>query len=244
MTQWMRGCDADYGAATVRGGPFDDVTIASVNMLFGPRTPIEVSPGVFTGWIDPATGQRVDYHYGLDLGAPEGTPLVALGYGKVIWKTPTPDPSFGNAIKCEYPGDDGYTYAAIYMHMRDDALVAVGDAVTPGQVVGYVGTTGASTGPHLHMATYRNDYVIDPLSLLVEANPVGHVPPMPAVPVVYPVPDVQWVAEGWGRATNAEGWEHAYTMKARIVKEDAYIGLVRTKREDGWDYFDLLIQDY
>lgn len=175
---WMRGCDADYGSSTVTGGPFPDDTVAPISMLFGPRAPIEYAPGQFTGWIDQATGQRVDYHYGIDIAPPAGTPLVALGYGKVT-QVIVGDPSFGNAVKCEYAGDDGHTYAAMYLHMADRALVTVGDTVAPGQVLGYVGTTGASSGPHLHMQVWRNDFILDPLALLVEANPLGFVPPPP-----------------------------------------------------------------
>jgi murein DD-endopeptidase MepM/ murein hydrolase activator NlpD len=246
MPDWIRGCDADFGNSLVTGGTFPDDVTATITFLFGPRAPLETSPGVWTGWVDPATGQRVDFHYGLDLAVTEGTPLLALGYG-IVTNVILNDRSFGNAVECAYDGDDGHRYRAMYLHMRDASLVAIGDRVTPGQTVGYVGTTGASTGPHLHMQVWRDDYTIDPLSLLVAANPVGFVPPSsfaPPPPVVYPVPDVQWVAQGWG-AEGASPWEHRYPLRAKTVKPGALINLVRDGRDaDGWELFHLEVEDY
>lgn len=241
---WMRGCAVDVAARTITGGPFADGVTATISMLYGPRAPIEVAPGVFTGWIDPATGQRVDYHYGFDsyTAMGQGEPLLALGYGKVT-RVIVGDPSFGNAVECEYQGEDA-VYRSLYLHLRDVPPVRVGDAVTPGQVVGYLGTTGASTGPHLHMAMYRNDNIIDPLSELAQAHAVGYVPQAPPAAPVYPVPDVQWVPQGWGREGDAP-WAHLYSMKARTTLAGANIQLIRTGRDlDGFETFDLRIEDY
>ncbi len=80
---WQRGCDAEMTGSTVTGGPYPDDVTATITMLFGPRAPVEVRPGVFTGWRDPATGLQVDYHYGVDIDGdvPGGPPVPLLALG-------------------------------------------------------------------------------------------------------------------------------------------------------------------
>lgn len=239
MSEWMRGCEVDYGSSTVTGGPFPDDTVAPISMLFGPRAPIEYAPGQFTGWTDPATGQRVDYHYGIDIAPPAGTPLVALGYGKVT-QVIVGDSSFGNAVKCEYTADDG-TYAAMYLHMTDRALATVGDTVTPGQVLGYVGTTGASSGPHLHMQVWRDDYTIDPMVVLVGANAVGHVPPAPAPPPgAAPVPMSSFNYLGKG----PEWWMYDYELRLMTVQPAPNLTTVYMGRQGTDEVWRIRVEDW
>ena len=188
MVDWLRGCTVDTAANTIAGGPYPGGVSATITMYFGPRQPIEYEPGKWTGWVDPNTGQRVDFHYGFDSVPPVGSDdLVALGHGTVT-RVIVGDPSFGNAVECSYVGDDGHTYRALYLHLATQANVNVGDTVTPGQVLGPIGSTGASTGRHLHLQMWRDDYTIDPLSELHLANPVGFVPapigPPPGLPVL------------------------------------------------------------
>ncbi len=90
----------------------------------------------------PVTG-RHRQHQGLDLAAPEGTPVHAARAGVVVFSGQRGD--YGNLVVVEHP-DGSTTY---YGHCRD-LLVSQGDRVNAGQVLATVGSTGLSTGPHLH----------------------------------------------------------------------------------------------
>ncbi|MGE0179683.1 MAG: M23 family metallopeptidase [Sphingomonas sp.] len=98
------------------------------------------------------------FHRGLDMGAPSGTPIVAAIDGTVAragWAG-----GYGNQVRLSHNGGLGTSYS----HMSRIA-VAPGARVRQGQVIGYVGSTGLSTGPHLHYEMYRNGQVIDPRSV-------------------------------------------------------------------------------
>ncbi|WP_243174913.1 M23 family metallopeptidase [Desulfofundulus sp. TPOSR] len=97
-------------------------------------------------------------HMGIDLACPEGTPVVAVAAGRVRLST---SPAGGNEIWLY--GEDGRTY--YYAHLSG-YHVADGETVSPGQVIGYVGSTGRSTGPHLHFGVMVNGRWVDPLPLL------------------------------------------------------------------------------
>lgn len=93
-------------------------------------------------------------HYGVDLSCNEGEPIYASRSGVVI-VTDYEEGGAGNYVYINH--GDGYT--SIYMHMTY-YIVSPGDYVTQGDVIGYVGSTGASTGPHLHFGiTYNGTYV-------------------------------------------------------------------------------------
>ncbi len=99
-------------------------------------------------------------HTGVDYAAPSGTPVVALGDGVVThrgWAG-----GGGNTIKIKHPGN----YVTSYMHLRGYAKgISVGTRVSRGQLIGYVGSTGLSTGPHLDFRVYKNGKPIDPLKM-------------------------------------------------------------------------------
>lgn len=99
-------------------------------------------------------------HTGVDYAAPSGTPVVALGDGVVThrgWAG-----GGGNTIKIKHPGN----YVTSYMHLRGYAKgIVKGSRVTRGQLIGYVGSTGLSTGPHLDFRVYKNGRPIDPLKM-------------------------------------------------------------------------------
>lgn len=99
-------------------------------------------------------------HTGVDYAAPSGTPVVALGDGMVThrgWAG-----GGGNTIKIKHPGN----YVTSYMHLKGYAKgISVGTRVTRGQLIGYVGSTGLSTGPHLDFRVYKNGKPIDPLKM-------------------------------------------------------------------------------
>lgn len=88
---------------------------------------------------------RVTSHKGIDFAAPTGTPIKAAGSGRVQHRGTLG--GYGNAIILAHPG----SVTTLYAHMsRFSPGLSVGDKVTQGQVIGYVGSTGLSTGPHLH----------------------------------------------------------------------------------------------
>lgn len=117
--------------------------------------------------IHPITGKET-MHTGIDFAALEGTPVYAIDDGKVTVSQYSS--SAGNY--CTISHIDG-TITSTYMHMLSLPEVKVGDSVARGQIIGYVGSTGNSTGNHLHFAVKRNGAYIDPRSILTipPANP-------------------------------------------------------------------------
>ena len=115
------------------------------------------NPGSAYGWrMHPILGE-MRFHSGEDIGAPSGTPILAADGGSVIlagWNG-----GYGNCVMISH-GDGRVT---LYGHMSSIA-VSYGQAVTQGQVIGYVGSTGLSTGPHLHFETHVNGATTDPKS--------------------------------------------------------------------------------
>ena len=101
-------------------------------------------------------------HRGTDIPAPEGTPILAAHSGTVLvsgWND-----SYGNQVLL----DNGAGLSTRYAHMTQTAVTA-GEAVTAGQVIGYVGSTGDSTGNHLHFEVMQGG---------VRVNPTGFIDPM------------------------------------------------------------------
>ena len=95
-------------------------------------------------------------HYGVDLGAEEGKPIVATRSG-IVTTTDYEDDGAGFYVNINHL--DGF--ASRYMHMTH-YIVSPGESVAAGQVIGYVGSTGASTGPHLHFGIYYNGVAVNP----------------------------------------------------------------------------------
>jgi len=95
-------------------------------------------------------------HTGIDLAAPYGTPLTAADKGQVIW-VGWDWSGLGWAVKINH----GDYIATIYGHL-DHFVVKVGQNVTAGQVIGYEGSTGASTGPHVHFMVLVRNIWVDP----------------------------------------------------------------------------------
>ena len=99
-------------------------------------------------------------HKGIDFAAPSGTPIYAAGGGRVV--AAGRNGGYGNYIRVRHSGE----YSTAYAHLSRFAKgVKAGQRVRQGQVIGYVGTTGRSTGPHLHYEVLRNDQQINPLEI-------------------------------------------------------------------------------
>lgn len=97
-------------------------------------------------------------HTGIDLAAPYGTPVMAADSGQVIW-TGWDWSGLGWAVKINH----GHYLATIYGHMQR-FIVKVGENVTKGDIIGYEGSTGASTGPHVHFMVLYNNMWVNPLN--------------------------------------------------------------------------------
>ena len=99
-------------------------------------------------------------HNGTDFAAPTGTPIMAAGNGVV--ERANRFGSFGNYIRIRHA--NGYQTA--YAHLNGFARnIRAGSRVTQGQTIGYVGTTGRSTGPHLHYEVHHNGNPVNPMTL-------------------------------------------------------------------------------
>ena len=109
-------------------------------------------------------------HLGVDYAAPAGTPVHSVANGTVIAKG-WDRRGGGNYVKIKH----NKTYSTTYMHLKGFAIgISVGTKVSQGQLIGYVGSTGLATGPHLDFRLYRNGVAINPLSMPMEpVNPIS-----------------------------------------------------------------------
>ena len=141
-----------------------------VAWVYGIITPRWLGDGAFfqpnNGKVFPNFGQRRIYndvpsstHAGVDIAAPQGDPILAANAGKVVLANPLY--LSGNSVII----DHGLGVFSFYGHMSK-ILVQRGQAVGKGDIIGKCGTTGRSTGPHLHWAVRIFDSRVDPFSLL------------------------------------------------------------------------------
>jgi len=107
----------------------------------------------------PAPKQRYRAHMGIDYSAPIGTPVFSVANGRVAHIGYSG--AFGNLIVLEHPGN----YHTYYAHLSNyNVELAPGNEVRRGLEIGYVGSTGRSTGPHLHFELRKNGVYVDPYS--------------------------------------------------------------------------------
>lgn len=100
----------------------------------------------------------VKFHAGMDFTAPRGTPIYATGNGKVI-QANSKSSGYGKIVKI----DHGYNYVTFYAHMSK-MNVKIGQKVKRGDVIGYVGNTGLSNGPHCHYEVRKNGNPVNPVN--------------------------------------------------------------------------------
>ena len=116
--------------------------------------------GVLTSTFGPRKHpilKAVRIHKGVDWAAPVGTPIVAAFDGEIVFQGD--GSGYGNLVRISHPDGRETRYA----HMQRFATAGVGTFVKAGDTIGYVGTTGLSTGPHLHFEVYQGGEAIDPL---------------------------------------------------------------------------------
>ncbi len=132
-----------------------------------------IIPPVFAGRLTSPAGCRFHpikktytNHKGLDIAGNDGAKLVASGPGTISWKINRGDPTTGYGYYAIITHNSDWS--SIYAHMPVYAykMVPDGSKVVQGQVIGYVGNSGASTGPHLHFEIKHKGKQVDPLRLL------------------------------------------------------------------------------
>ena len=106
----------------------------------------------------PVTGQW-KFHNGVDLANSKGTPIRAARSGKVTVAT------YGGTYGYYVTINHGDGYSSLYAHMTH-YIVSKGDTVSKGQVIGYMGSTGRSTGPHLHFSIFYNGSTVNPMNYI------------------------------------------------------------------------------
>ncbi|MBK8161940.1 MAG: M23 family metallopeptidase [Gammaproteobacteria bacterium] len=122
------------------------------------------------GWIssyfgmrtDPFTGRR-EYHKGIDFAGKEGTEIQAVAAGLVTWSADRH--GYGQMVEINH----GNGYITRYAHNRAN-VVKVGDVVTKGQRIALMGSSGRSTGPHVHFEVLKNGRVVDPAKFVYAAK--------------------------------------------------------------------------
>jgi murein DD-endopeptidase MepM/ murein hydrolase activator NlpD len=97
------------------------------------------------------------YHWGMDFSAPKGTPVYATGNGK-IETAKRSQRGYGNQVKI----DHGFGYKTFYAHL-DKYIVRRNQKVKRGDLIGYVGTSGTSTAPHLHYEVVKGNRKVNPV---------------------------------------------------------------------------------
>jgi murein DD-endopeptidase MepM/ murein hydrolase activator NlpD len=114
------------------------------------------------GWISSFYGKRVDpfsgkkvFHYGLDIAGKEGSEVLAVADGSVSWQGKRG--AYGELIEI----DHGNGYQTRYAHNKK-LTVSLGDRIKKGQVIALVGSTGRSTGPHVHFEVLRDGETVNP----------------------------------------------------------------------------------
>ena len=136
------------------------------------RTPVEftrISSFFTSARMHPILG-TMRAHHGVDYAAPTGTPIHAAGDGKVAFRGW--EGGYGNVVILQHGGH----YSTVYGHMSRIAAINVGQHVSQGQTIGFVGMTGLATGPHLHYEFRVDGVHRDPLTVTMPKPE-----PLPAV---------------------------------------------------------------
>jgi murein DD-endopeptidase MepM/ murein hydrolase activator NlpD len=135
--------------------------VGSVGATLNTATPRGIALGLAPGPGKTASrgGASFLMHNGVDLVAPPGTPVHAASDGKVVGAAP--NAGYGNWIRIAH----AHNVATVYGHLSEFAPgISAGVEVHRGQVIGFVGSTGRSTGPHLHFEVIKDGQAIDPLT--------------------------------------------------------------------------------
>ena len=153
-----------------RGEYFDENgTSLRRAFLKAPLSYSRISSKFSNARVHPVT-KVVRAHHGVDYAAPAGTPVYSVGDGVVVTQA-WDSKGGGNYLKIKHNS----TYTTEYLHLRGYASgINQGTHVSQGQLIGYVGSTGVSTGPHLDYRVFKNGTAIDPLRMdLPAVDPIS-----------------------------------------------------------------------
>ena len=128
----------------------------------GPPVVVGYESSPFGMRIDPFTGE-LSFHPGIDFAGPEGEPVKSVAAGVVTWAGPRA--GYGDMVEI----DHGNGYSTLYGH-SEKLLVHVGEVVKKGQEIALLGSTGRSTGPHVHFEVLYNGKPVNPAQFV---NSVG-----------------------------------------------------------------------
>ena len=122
------------------------------------------------GWMSSRFGRRSDpftgkiaWHSGVDFAGKEGSEIVAVAAGVVTWSDERY--GYGNLVEVNH----GNGFKTRYAHCKEN-LVKVGDVVKKGQIVALMGSSGRSTGPHVHFEVYKHGRAVDPATYIHRAS--------------------------------------------------------------------------
>ncbi|MGC2461127.1 MAG: M23 family metallopeptidase [Steroidobacteraceae bacterium] len=148
-----------------RSGQFS----ALENVILGRQLSLEIKPSgrpVRQGYISSYFGERMDpfdgeeaFHKGVDFASAAGSDVLAVASGIVTWAGPRE--GYGNLVELNH----GNGYVTRYAHAAR-TLVTVGDQVERGQAIAVVGSSGRSTGPHVHFEVVKDGRQIDPMAFV------------------------------------------------------------------------------
>lgn len=144
----------------VPGAELDWITRQEINGdLF--RKPIRSYYRItsYFGWRGSPFSGRRQFHGGIDMACPTGTPIYAAMEGVISYRGYSN--VYGNYVIVTHHSG----YKTLYGHMSRFSKLTVGNRVTTGSVIGYVGSTGQSTGPHCHFTVFKNGRMVDPYNL-------------------------------------------------------------------------------
>ena len=161
-------------ALTGETGAGKTMLVEAISLLVGGRADAtmvrpgatDIPPASESGWTWPALGLLTSpfgpaHPLGIDVAAPVGTPIYAANSGQVTFVGGNPCCSYGYHVII----DHGNGYETLYAHMSTFAVES-GAWVNAGDVIGYIGLTGRTTGPHVHFELRRNGVYQDPLNYL------------------------------------------------------------------------------
>ena len=169
---WVEG---GYYTDAIQGGTVGANITAALNTLKDEIAGMEYDPDgaqIFPlqGYTNPNMSSHYGprdfasdpWHTGVDFAAPTGTPILSACDGVVLFKAQMPN-GFGNYIVVYHGDYNGKSVATMYGHMSAFGNYEAGDHVSAGDVIGYVGSTGLSTGPHLHFQLHIGNNVQNPV---------------------------------------------------------------------------------
>jgi murein DD-endopeptidase MepM/ murein hydrolase activator NlpD len=161
VPEFLAAVDVLAGQIKIREDELEVLESLLANQKFREEVALEGRP-ILKGWMSSGFGRRVDpitgrmaWHAGVDFAGKPGSDVVAVASGVVTFAGELH--GYGRMIEVNHGGG----YSTRYGH-DDELLVVAGDVVKKGQVIGRMGSTGRSTGPHVHFEVLKDGHQVDP----------------------------------------------------------------------------------